>query len=95
MDKIKSILNTYMLGNAVLSTLEDCSTGMPESTVYIALGSNYDLSTRLIGMLQRQGAIQVKSHYITKGENFDKILKNCRDGEATIRKLLKDKGIVL
>lgn len=95
MDKLKAMLNTFVLGNAVLSTLEESPQGFPESTLYIALGSNYDLSARLIGMLSRQGAIEVKGHFISKGPNFEVILSNCRKGESDILRLCQEKGIDL
>lgn len=93
--KLKSMLNTFMLGNAVLSTLEESPQGFPESTIYLALGSNYDLSARLLGMLERQGAIKVSGHFVTKGAQFEAILDNCRKGEASILKLCAEKGIDL
>lgn len=95
MDKIKSMLNTYMLANAVLTTLEESPSGFAESMVYVALNSNYDLSAKLTAMLERQYAIEIKGNWITKGKNFDRILQNARLGEAEIKRILAEKGIQL
>ena len=95
MDKLKRMLSTYMLAQVVLGTLEECPQGFPESTVYVALGSNYDLSVKLIGMLRDQAAINVKGNFITKGDKFDAILAQCNKGINDIKQICNKYGVTL
>ena len=61
---------------AVLETLAEFPDGMPESTLYLAVGSNYSAAVSITNMLSRSGAIKLSGHRITKGPNFSEVLSN-------------------
>jgi len=48
----------------VLETLTEVGKGCPESSIYIALGSNLDFSNDVIGILTQAGFITNKRHWI-------------------------------
>ncbi len=74
-DKTKGLIAGFELSLGVLECLKEVN-GIPESTIYIGLGSNYELCAKILEALTSSQAITVKNHFVTKGPKFQVCIEN-------------------
>jgi hypothetical protein len=83
---LRSHYKTYFLTEILLKVLDD--NGCPETAIYLPLMSQglVDLGQfqTLIDMLKKAKAINIRSHFITKGKGYSKVLNLAKHGLKTI-----------
>jgi hypothetical protein len=88
---IQGMIAQYELVTGVLECIPE--TGCPESTIYIGLGSNYELSVKVLNVLKKNEAITVKGNYIRRAPNYEKCITNGKSAVNILKgKLTEEQG---